>query len=218
MENKDNIEKEIKDQTEDMEPEENGAEADPAGETPEAGTAEEAESAGAPGEEETEESAGEGAEGESGAAEEAAAEPEAKAEDEDLQHKFMRLSADFQNYRRRTEKEKSDIYAYANEKIVSQLLEVSDNFERAMAAGCSDEKFLQGIEQILKQLRDVLERSGGKEKEAEGADFDPNLHNAVMTLPAENDDQKGKIVQVLQKGYTLNGKVIRPAMVAVAQE
>ena len=147
-------------------------------------------------------------------AEEAGEKP--SPEDEDLQTKFLRLSADFQNYRRRTEKEKSDIYAFANEKIVLQLLDVLDNFDRAMQTAPEDDKFAEGMGMILKQFTDLLDRNSVKEIEALGKSFDPNYHNAVMTEAVE-DAESGIITKVLQKGYTLNGKVIRPSMVAVSQ-
>lgn len=137
------------------------------------------------------------------------------AEDEELNTKYMRLMADFQNYKRRTEKEKSDIYAYANEKIVSELLDVIDNFERALEHGEGDEGFVQGMNNIFKIFKGVLEKSGLEEIEALGAEFDPNFHNAVMTEDS-NDYESGFVTQVLQKGYKLNGKVIRPTMVKVA--
>ena len=126
----------------------------------------------------------------------------------------MRLMADFQNYKKRTEKEKSDIYAYANEKIVTQLLEVLDNFERALSHECADEGYAKGMEMIFRQLSDVLEKAGLEEIKALGEDFDPNFHNAVMT--EDNADyESGKVTGVMQKGYRLNSKVIRPSMVKV---
>ncbi|MCF0150499.1 MAG: nucleotide exchange factor GrpE [Firmicutes bacterium] len=143
------------------------------------------------------------------------AQPEKKEEDEDLQNKFLRLNADFQNFRRRAEKEKHDIYAYANENIVKQLLDVIDNFERATAVETADEKYKEGMMLILKQLQDVLEKNNVEEIEALGQAFDPNVHNAVMTEAAEAES--GTVTKVFQKGYMLNKKVIRPAMVVVAQ-
>ncbi|MDD7719547.1 MAG: nucleotide exchange factor GrpE [Eubacteriaceae bacterium] len=135
-------------------------------------------------------------------------------EDEALNAKYLRLMADFQNYKRRTEKEKSDIYAYANEKIISELLNVIDNFERALQHECSDERYVEGMAMIFKQFSGVLEKAGLEEIAAEGEDFDPNFHNAVMT--EDNPDfESGKVTGVLQKGYLLNKKVIRPSMVKV---
>lgn len=147
---------------------------------------------------------------------EEAGKPEESAQDEDLQTKFLRLSADFQNYRRRVDKEKSDIYAYANEKIVLQLLEVMDNFERAMQTADPDDKYAQGVGLIFKQLEDLLRKNNVEEIEALGKSFDPAYHNAVMTEAAD-DAEPGTITKVLQKGYTMNSKVIRPSMVAVSE-
>ncbi len=145
-------------------------------------------------------------------------EEDAKAEnteeDEALNTKYLRLMADFQNYKRRAEKEKGDIYAYANEKIVVELLNVLDNFERALQHEAADESFAEGMRMIFKQLTDVLEKSGLEEIKAQGEEFDPNFHNAVMT--EDNPDyESGKVTAVLQKGYLLNKKVIRPSMVKV---
>ena len=137
-------------------------------------------------------------------------------EEEALNTKYLRLMADFQNFKRRTEKEKSDIYAFANEKIVKELLDVIDNFERAIAAGNDGDKFLEGMEMILKQLLGVLERAGVSEIKCLGEDFDPNFHNAVMTEDS-TQYESGKVSEVLQKGYILNNRVIRPAMVKVAK-
>lgn len=137
-------------------------------------------------------------------------------EDEDLNTKYLRLMADFQNYKKRTEKQKSEIHAYANEKIVLKLIEVMDNFERALGADASEEdSFKEGIEMIFKQLSDVLTDAGVKEIEAESTVFNPNFHNAVM-MEDTDKVESGMVSEVLQKGYTLNGKVIRPAMVKVA--
>ena len=136
-------------------------------------------------------------------------------EDEDLNNKYLRLMADFQNFKRRTEKEKSDIYAFANEKIVSQLLDVIDNFERALEHAPEDDGFSEGMKMIFKQLCDVLDKSGAEEIKALGEDFDPNFHNAVM-MEDSQEYESGKVTAVLQKGYLLNNKVVRPAMVKVA--
>ncbi len=136
-------------------------------------------------------------------------------EEEALNTKYLRLMADFQNFKRRTEKEKSDIYAFANEKIVKELLDVIDNFERALAAGNDGDKFLEGMEMILKQLQAVLERAGVTEIKCLGEDFDPNFHNAVMTEDSA-EYESGKVTAVLQKGYILNGRVVRASMVKVA--
>ena len=128
--------------------------------------------------------------------------------------RYLRLMADFQNYKKRVEKEKRDLYSYANEKLMNELLAVVDNFERALDHD-ADEGFKEGIEMIFKQLQDVLEKSGLAEIPALGEEFDPNVHSAVMTEETE-EYESGKVSGVMQKGYTLNGKVIRPSMVKVA--
>ncbi|MGI6722139.1 MAG: nucleotide exchange factor GrpE [Anaerovoracaceae bacterium] len=140
---------------------------------------------------------------------------EEKSDDEDIQTKYLRLMADFQNFKKRAEKERADIHAFANEKIVVQLLEVMDNFERALGHD-SDDKFKEGMTMIFDQLKDVLTKSGVEEIEAEAATFDPNFHNAVM-MEETDKVESGQVSEVLQKGYTMNGRVIRPSMVKVAQ-
>lgn len=156
--------------------------------------------------------------------EEASAEGATEAEnkkvqpEEDGDAKYLRLMAEFQNYKKRVAKEKTDIHAYANEKIVTELLEVLDNFERALASDTSaeDEGYAQGMKLIFDQLLGVLIKSGLEEVKALGEEFDPNLHNAVMTADSDEYDSN-KVCNVLQKGYSLNGKVIRPSMVTVAK-
>jgi len=142
---------------------------------------------------------------------------EAEKTEEPADVKYLRLMADFQNYKRRVEKEKAAIYAYANEKIVSELLDVIDNFERALShQGDEGSTVLEGMNKIYKQLRGVLEKTGLQEIEALGMDFDPNFHNAVMTEASE-EYKHGKVSDVMQKGYILNNKVIRHTMVKVAE-
>ena len=138
-------------------------------------------------------------------------------EDEELNVKYMRLMADFQNFKRRADRERSEIYARANENIVTQLLDVADNFERALADDSAeeDENFRKGMEMIYSQLMDVLAKAGVSEIIAEGEDFDQNFHNAVM-MEDTDKVESGKVSEVLQKGYTLNGRVVRPSMVKVA--
>ena len=138
-------------------------------------------------------------------------------EDEELNVKYMRLMADFQNFKRRADRERSEIYARANENIVTQLLDVADNFERALADDSAeeDENFRKGMEMIYSQLMEVLAKAGVSEIIAEGEEFDPNFHNAVM-MEDTDKVESGKVSEVLQKGYTLNGRVVRPSMVKVA--
>lgn len=140
------------------------------------------------------------------------------ASGEDAQNKYLRLAADFQNYKRRVEKEKSDIYAYANEKFATDLLSVLDNFERAFdhAEEVADKGFVSGMQMIQRQLLGLLEKNGVAEIPTEGQHFDPTLHHAVMTEQA-GEAASGSVTAVLQKGYTLNSKVIRHSMVKVAE-
>ena len=124
--------------------------------------------------------------------------------------------ADFENFRRRTAKEKEELAAVITQNLLTDLLPLLDNFERAMAVEQSDgEAFQKGVEMIFTQLREVMEKHGLEHIEAEGKPFDPNVHQAVMRV--ENPDvEDGTITQVLQKGYQAKGRVIRPAMVQVA--
>ncbi|MFA7461969.1 MAG: nucleotide exchange factor GrpE [Anaerovoracaceae bacterium] len=144
---------------------------------------------------------------------------EQSEQEEDLQTRYLRLAADFQNFRRRSEKERNDVYAYANEKIVLELLDVIDNFERAMdhsweAGGA---RLMEGMAMILKQLLDVMEKNHVEVIDALGKPFDPVYHHAVMTEPSESCEG-GSVTKIMKKGYMLNKKVIRPAMVVVAAD
>ena len=138
-----------------------------------------------------------------------------EVQDEALEIKYMRLMADFQNFRRRTEKEKSDIYQFANEGIVKELLDVVDNFERAFSTETEDKKYEEGMKMIFNQLMACLERAGVVEIDCLGKEFDPNYHNAVMTEDSTEYDS-GMVTKVLQKGYLLHDRVVRPAMVMTA--
>lgn len=146
------------------------------------------------------------------------AEEKTEEKADDGNEKYVRLMAEFQNYKKRVAKEKNDIREYATEKLVMELLPVLDNFERALAASAEDDPagYAKGMELIFTQMVTELQKSGLAEVEAEGQDFDPTKHNAVMT--EENEElESGKVSRVLQKGYALNDKVIRPSMVAVTK-
>ena len=155
--------------------------------------------------------------GSSEGASQEASEPKTESAD-DANDKYVRLMAEFQNYKKRVSKEKSDIRQYATEKLITELLPVLDNFERALASKAEDDPagYAKGMELIFTQMKTAFEKSGLAEVEAQCQDFDPVKHNAVMT--EENDElESGKVSKVLQKGYSLNDKVIRPAMVAVTK-
>jgi molecular chaperone GrpE len=130
----------------------------------------------------------------------------------------LRVLADFQNYRRRSEEQRQEIASRAVQSFVAELLPVLDNFERALAASKDTQSFeslVAGVEMILRQLRELLERHGVAPIEAVGHPFDPNLHDAVMRVEAP-DVEDNTVVEELQRGYTMDGRVIRPAMVKVA--
>jgi molecular chaperone GrpE len=133
------------------------------------------------------------------------------------EQKFLRLSADFANYKRRVEKEKLDIYRNATERLVKDLLPVIDNMERALSHSTDSpqEAFASGVEMVFKSLLEVLAKEGLKPIDALNQPFDHNLHHAVMTED-HHDFESDHVIGVLQKGYLLNEKVIRPAMVKVS--
>ena len=143
---------------------------------------------------------------------------ETETREESSDTKYMRLMADFQNFKRRTEKEKSDIYAYANEQIALGLLEVIDNFERALKSIPEDkecEAFAEGMDMIYRQFLKNLEEVGVKEIDALGEKFNPDFHNAVMHVEDEEADEN-TVVEVFQKGYMYKESVLRFCMVKVA--
>lgn len=133
----------------------------------------------------------------------------------DEKEKYLRLDAEYYNYRTRSLKEKQDAYDNALTKAVTEVLSVIDNFERALTAECADANFKKGVEMIFRQYTAILEKLGVKEIEAEGKPFDPNFHNAVSQITDENLGEN-TVAAVLQKGYIMGNKVIRHAMVTVA--
>lgn len=138
---------------------------------------------------------------------------------EEMNDKYMRLMAEYQNFRRRTDEEKANISTYANERIAKELLNVSDNFERALAhaddGDADSEGFRSGVELIYKQLLTILKNFGVEPIEAVGKPFDPNFHNAVMTGEAEGVEAD-TVIEEFQKGYMLRDRCLRPAMVKVS--
>lgn len=130
---------------------------------------------------------------------------------------FLRLSAEYSNFRRRTTEEKESIGLYANEKVMNELIPVIDNMERALESFEDKENPLyKGVELVYKQMLDALAKAGLEEIPSEvGSDFDHNMHMAVMQEPSE-DYEAGKITLVLQKGYRLGKKVLRASMVKVS--
>lgn len=141
-----------------------------------------------------------------------------KAEAEETQQRFVRAQADFDNFRRRTQKEKEELAKYASMKLVTELVPVMDNFERAMATvpeGTETESFAKGFQMILRQLETVLTNEGLTPMETVGQPFNPEFHQAIMQVESD-EHEEGIVVEEVQKGYMLKDKVLRPAMVKVS--
>nr|WP_294531033.1 nucleotide exchange factor GrpE [uncultured Blautia sp.] len=134
---------------------------------------------------------------------------------EELTDRLKRNMAEFDNFRKRTEKEKASMYVIGARDIVEKILPVVDNFERGLAQAPEDDAFADGMKMIYKQLMTALDEMGVKEIEAKGKEFDPNLHNAVMHVEDENAGTN-EVVEVFQKGYTYKDFVVRHSMVKVA--
>ena len=143
-----------------------------------------------------------------------------KAQINELQDKVMRQMAEFENFRKRSEKEKSAMFETGAKNVIEKILPVVDNFERGLATVPENEKdspFVDGMNKVYKQLITELENLGVKPIEAVGKEFDPNFHNAVMQV--ENDElEPGTVAQELLKGYMYRDTVVRHSMVAVVQE
>lgn len=144
----------------------------------------------------------------------------AQAEIEELKDKYLRSVAEFDNYRKRTLKEKAELILNGGEKAVSAILPIIDDMERAIENGnkTDDPAVLrEGMELIYNKMMKALEGLGVKKIETDGADFNTDIHEAVAMVPGMGDDKKGKVIDCLQAGYQLNDKVIRHAKVAVGQ-
>ena len=133
----------------------------------------------------------------------------------ELNEKYLRLAAEYDNYRKRTAKEKEGIYANARIDTVTAFLSVHDNLERGIRQYEEDSPHRQGLEMIMKQFDAALESLGVTEIQAEGAEFDPNIHNAVMHVDDENLGEN-VVAEVFEKGFMLGDKVLRFATVKVA--
>jgi molecular chaperone GrpE len=142
---------------------------------------------------------------------------ELRREKDALQDRLLRTAAEFDNYRKRVERERRDLADYMKADILAELLPIVDNFERALQAPSSDiDSLRKGVELIHKQMHDFLRKRGVTPIEALGADFDPNFHQAVIheTSPSHRE---GEVIEELQRGYMLGDKLLRPAMVKVAK-
>jgi molecular chaperone GrpE len=142
-----------------------------------------------------------------------------RAELDETRDRLLRLSADFDNYRKRAAREREDTVCFANEQLIGELLPVFDNLERALqnARGCAGgEAIAEGVGLIVRQLGEVLNRCGLTPIAAAGTPFDPRLHEAVGVVPSAGHSE-GTVVTEVRRGYALKGKVVRPSMVLVAR-
>ena len=137
---------------------------------------------------------------------------------EQWKDKYIRLVAEFENYKKRTLKEKSELILNGSEKTVAAILPILDDFERATADKTEDPQAIkEGFELIYKKFLKTLETLGVNKIETDNADFNVDYHEAIAMVPGMGDDKKGKVIDCVQTGYTLNDKVIRHAKVAVGQ-
>ena len=139
---------------------------------------------------------------------------------EEQKDKYLRLSAEFDNYRKRTLKEKAELIKNGGEKTLTAILPVLDDFERAlknMEASEETQAMKEGVELIFSKFQKILGQEGLQKIDTDGKDFDVDFHEAIALIPAPSEDLKGKILDCVQTGYMLNDKVIRHAKVAVAQ-
>jgi molecular chaperone GrpE len=137
----------------------------------------------------------------------------------ELNEKYLRLYAEFDNFRRRTQKEKADLIKYGGEEIILSILPIVDDMERALSHhkdGHDHKPLKEGLDLILQKTKNILTSKGVQPMEPKGEAFDPELHDAITNIPATSEDMKGKVAEVVEKGYMLNGKVIRHAKVVVA--
>lgn len=140
------------------------------------------------------------------------------AERDELCDKYIRAQAEIVNMRRRNEKEQASLLKYDGQKLAKAILPALDNLERALTVEAEhSEQLLKGVEMVQKDLLKALKENDIAEIEADGQKFDPNLHQAVQTVPADDDHPADTVVKVFQKGYILKDRVLRPAMVVVAQ-
>src|SRR3954469_23574321 len=138
-----------------------------------------------------------------------------KQERDNLYDRLLRKQAEFENYKKRVERERAEFVQFASAELVKELLNALDSFELAIRNAKADEQTLRGFELIYKQLLDTMGRFGLKAIEAKGQKFDPNFHQAVATTPTD-DVEDHTILEELRKGYLLNGRLLRPAMVNVS--
>jgi len=138
----------------------------------------------------------------------------------ELKDKYLRLAAEFENYKRRTVKEKLNMMGTANRDTLSALLPVLDDFDRAKKNAedeSSTEPFSEGVMMVYNKLFNTLQQKGIKAMESNGEDFDPELHEAITEIPAPSEDMKGKVIDTVEKGYYLKDAILRYAKVVVGK-
>ena len=140
---------------------------------------------------------------------------EVRRERDALQDRLLRTAAEFDNYRKRMDRERRDLAEYTAGEAIKDLLPIIDNLERALQASALDEPLRKGVELIHKQMLEILRRRGVTPIEALGADFDPNVHEAV-TQEESAQHREGEVMEELQRGYKVGDRLLRPAMVKVA--
>lgn len=143
-----------------------------------------------------------------------------KKDSSELKDKFLRLAAEFDNYKKRTLKEKIEMMKSAAQDTVSSLLPVLDDFDRAKKNADDEnsaESFSEGVSLVYQKLYNVLKQKGLQPMETNGQPFDPEFHEAITEIPAPSDEMKGKVVDTIEKGYLLNDKIIRHAKVVVGK-
>ena len=132
--------------------------------------------------------------------------------------KYVRLFAEFENYKRRTAKERIDLFKTAGKEVLSSLIPVVEDFKRALNQEDPNQEDTQGVQLIYNKLLETLKNQGLEELEVEiGDSFDSEIHEAISQIPAQNDDQKGKIIDIIEGGYKLGDQVIKFPKVVVAQ-
>jgi molecular chaperone GrpE len=141
---------------------------------------------------------------------------ELRRERDAVQDRLLRTAAEFDNYRKRMDRERRDLAEYTAGEVMTELLPIVDNLERALLAAAPDDPLRKGVELIHRQMLDVLRKRGVKPIEALGADFDPNFHQAVIHEES-TQHREGEVMEELQRGYVVGDRLIRPAMVKVAK-
>jgi molecular chaperone GrpE len=141
---------------------------------------------------------------------------ELRRERDTLQDRLLRTAAEFDNYRKRMERERRELSEYAANDVLSEMLPIIDNLERALQAAATDDPLRKGVELIHKQMLDLLRKRGVRPIDAAGQMFDPNFHNAVIH-EASSEHAEGQVIQELQRGYMIGERLLRPAMVKVAK-